>query len=157
MTVKILLDAIGSANIGDEILEVLSGGGCELAWFNPIRWYTLGRFNNRTHRKSLIVDGEVAFTGGAGIADHWTGNAEDPQHWRDIQIRLAGPGVLPLQSGFARNWLATTGEMITGEDFYPPPRRFGSIPVQSLLSSPETGITTVVSRATTACGFTDRC
>jgi PLD-like domain len=68
--VKILLDAIGSASIGPEILDVLEAGGCQVAWYNPIRWYTLGRINNRTHRKSLIVDGRVAFTGGAGIADH---------------------------------------------------------------------------------------
>ena len=57
---------------------LLEAGGCQVAWYNPIRWYTLGRFNNRTHRKSLIIDGRVAFTGGAGIADHWRGNARDP-------------------------------------------------------------------------------
>jgi cardiolipin synthase A/B len=62
--VKILLDAIGSATIGPHILNALEAGGCQVAWYNPIRWYTLGRFNNRTHRKSLIVDGQVAFTGG---------------------------------------------------------------------------------------------
>ena len=76
---KILLDAIGSAQIGRDILEILSDGGCQVAWYNPIRWYTLGRFNNRTHRKSLIVDGRIAFTGGAGIADHWRGDARNPE------------------------------------------------------------------------------
>src|SRR5687768_8855717 len=102
--VKILLDAIGSASIGSEILAILEDGGCQVAWYNPIRWYTLGRFNNRTHRKSLIIDGDLAFTGGAGIADHWRGNARGPGEWRDMQIRLAGPAVAPLQSGFAHNW-----------------------------------------------------
>ena len=68
MEVKILLDAVGSATIGDEILQVLEGGGCQLAWYNPVRWYAVGRFNHRTHRKSLVVDGRVGFTGGAGIA-----------------------------------------------------------------------------------------
>jgi phosphatidylserine/phosphatidylglycerophosphate/cardiolipin synthase-like enzyme len=100
-SVNILLDALGCANIGEEILAVLERGGCHVAWFNPLRWYTLGRFNNRTHRKSLIIDGEVAFTGGAGIADHWRGNATGPDHWRDMQIRLEGPAVVPF-TGWVR-------------------------------------------------------
>ena len=137
--VKILLDAIGSASIGSDILGVLEGGGCQVAWYNPIRWYTLGRFNNRTHRKSLILDGDTAFTGGAGIADHWRGNANGPDEWRDMQIRLAGPAVVPLQSGFAQNWQRTTDELLTGEEFYPQPRACGALAVQTMLSSPETG------------------
>ena len=103
LKVKILLDAIGSASIGSEILDVLEAGGCQVAWYNPIRWYTLGRFNNRTHRKSLIVDGRIAFTGGAGITDHWRGDAAGPNEWRDMQIRLEGPAVVPLQTGFAHS------------------------------------------------------
>jgi cardiolipin synthase len=141
--VKILLDAIGSASIGDEILAVLEGGGCQVAWYNPIRWYTLGRFNNRTHRKSLIVDGEVAFTGGAGIADHWRGGARGPDEWRDMQVRLEGPAVVPLQSGFAHNWQQTTGELLSGETYYPIIESRGPLAVQTLLSSPETGASNV--------------
>ena len=141
--VKILLDAVGSANIGDEILKTLQDGGCEVQWYNPIRWYNLGAVNNRTHRKSLIIDGVAAFTGGAGIADHWMGNAEDPGHWRDIQVRVQGPAVQPLQTGFARNWLQTTGELLSGSNFYPPPEHFGDLDIQSILSSPETGSSTV--------------
>ena len=101
----------------------LEAGGCQVAWYNPIRWYTLGRFNNRTHRKSLIVDGRVAFTGGAGIADHWRGNARGPDEWRDMQIRLEGPAVVPLQTGFAHNWQQTTGELLSGDAYYPTHRR----------------------------------
>jgi cardiolipin synthase len=141
--VKILLDAIGSASIGPEILDVLEAGGCQVAWYNPIRWYTLGRFNNRTHRKSLIIDGRVAFTGGAGIADHWRGNARGPDEWRDMQIRLAGPAVVPLQTGFAHNWLQTTGELLSGEPYYPTLDASGRLAVQTLLSSPETGASNV--------------
>lgn len=85
VTVKILLDAVGSATIGSDILDALKDGGCQVAWHNPIHWYTIGRYNHRTHRKSLIVDGRVGFTGGAGIADHWVGRAQSPEHWR-------GPG-----------------------------------------------------------------
>ena len=141
--VKILLDAIGSASIGSEILDVLEAGGCQVAWYNPIRWYTLGRFNNRTHRKSLIVDGAVAFTGGAGIADHWRGNARGPHEWRDMQIRLEGPAVVPLQTGFAHNWQQTTGELVSGDAYYPIPGNRGPLAVQTLLSSPETGASNV--------------
>jgi cardiolipin synthase len=141
--VKILLDAVGSATISDEILETLKDGGCEVEWYNPIHWYTIDRVNNRTHRKSLIIDGRIGFTGGAGIADHWLGDAEDPKHWRDIQIRIEGPAVMPLQSAFARNWLETTGEMISGGDYYPPHETAGPLSVQSILSSPETGSSTV--------------
>jgi cardiolipin synthase len=141
--VKILLDAIGSASIGADILDVLEAGGCQVAWYNPIRWYTLGRLNNRTHRKSLIVDGRLAFTGGAGIADHWLGNAGGPDEWRDMQIRLEGPAVVPLQTGFAHNWQQTTGELLTGDGYYPAYSASGPLAVQTLLSSPETGASNV--------------
>jgi cardiolipin synthase len=139
INVKVLLDAVGSATIGSEILEILESGGVELAWYNPIRWYTLERSNHRTHRKSLIIDGVVAYTGGAGIADHWTGNAQDPLHWRDQLVRVEGPGALPLQTGFATNWLETTGELISGSAFFPEPRDRGQASVQTLLSSPVGG------------------
>ena len=141
--VKILLDAIGSSNIGPEIIDLLEAGGCQVAWYNPIRWYTLGRLNNRTHRKSLIVDGRVAFTGGAGIADHWQGNARGPGEWRDMQIRLEGPAVVPLQTGFAHNWQQTTGELLSGDAYYPALDSSGPLSVQTLLSSPETGASNV--------------
>jgi len=137
--VKILLDAIGSASIGSEILEQLESAGCQVAWYNPIRWYTIGHFNNRTHRKSLVVDGRVAFTGGAGIADHWRGNARGPDEWRDLQIRLEGPAVAPLQTGFAHNWQRTTGELLSGDAYYPIIDPAGTLAVQTMLSSPETG------------------
>ena len=141
--VKILLDAVGSSTIGDEILEILEQGGCQLAWYNPARPFSIGRFNHRTHRKSLIIDGRLAFTGGAGIADHWMGHAQDSDHWRDIQIRVEGPAVMPLQTGFAQNWLQTTGEVVTGFEFYPALQEpAGALTVQTILSSPESGAST---------------
>jgi cardiolipin synthase len=143
VAVKLLLDTVGSATIGQEILDELAGGGCQLAWFNPIGWYTLDRFNYRTHRKSLIVDGRVAFTGGAGIADHWRGHAQDPEHWRDMQVRVEGCGAAPLQTGFAQNWLRTTGEMVSGPAFFPEPEKAGAIEVQTILSSPSAGVSPV--------------
>jgi cardiolipin synthase len=141
--VKILLDAVGSATIGSEILETLEAGGCQLAWYNRIHWYTIGQFNHRTHRKSLIIDGRVGFTGGAGIADVWLGHAQSPQHWRDTQIRIAGPAVTPLQTGFAQNWLKTTGELLSGATYYPEHEREGDFDVQTVMSSPESGASAV--------------
>lgn len=137
--VTILLDAVGSADIGDEILDILKGGGCQIAWYNPVRWRTIGAVNNRTHRKSLIIDGTVAYTGGAGIADHWRGQARGPGEWRDIQVRFAGPVVSGLQTGFAHNWQRTTGEVVTGGAYFPPPESRGPLALQVILSSPETG------------------
>jgi cardiolipin synthase len=139
LPVKILLDAVGSSTIGADILEILKEGGCQVEWYHPVRWYSIDRVNNRTHRKSLIVDGRIAFTGGAGIADHWMGNAEDEHHWRDIQVRIQGPAAVTLQTGFSRNWLETTGELITGPAYFPRQDFAGDLHVQSILSSPETG------------------
>ena len=143
VAVKILLDAVGSSTIGDDILKTLESGGCQLAWYNPVRWYSIERFNHRTHRKSLIIDGRVAFTGGAGIADHWLGHAQNPDHWRDIQVRLEGPCVVPLQTGFAHNWVQTTRELITGDRFFPGASEAGTLPVMTIMSSPEAGASTV--------------
>jgi cardiolipin synthase len=136
--VKILLDAIGSSDIGDEIVKILESAGCQIAWYNPVRWYTLGRVNNRTHRKSLIIDGRIAYTGGAGISDDWV---DTPQHeaWRDIQIRLEGPGVTPLQTGYAQNWLESTHELISGPAYYPVLEPAGDLSVLTIMSSPVTG------------------
>ena len=141
--VKILLDAVGSATIGEDILKTLEGGKVQLAWYNPVRWYSIGRLNHRTHRKSLIIDGQIAFTGGAGIADHWLGHAQDPAHWRDLQLCVEGPAARPLQTGFAHNWLQTTGELISGDAYYPPPQAAGTLSALTIISSPETGASTV--------------
>ncbi len=139
VSVKILLDAVGSSTIGTEILQVLESGGCELAWFNPIRPWSLGRFNYRTHRKTLVIDGRRGFTGGAGIADHWAGHAEDPEHWRDMQIEIEGPGIVPLQTGFAQNWLQTTRELVSGPRFFPLIPTAGDVAIHGMLSSPSVG------------------
>lgn len=137
--VKLLLDAVGSSSIGSDILDQLGEAGCQLGWFNPVRWWSLNKVNNRTHRKSYVIDGLLAFTGGAGIADHWVGHAEDERHWRDLMVRICGPAAIPLQTGFAQNWLETTGEVISGPDFFPPALPVGDISVQTVLSSPTTG------------------
>jgi cardiolipin synthase len=137
--VKLLVDAIGSSTLTEEALAILQAGGCQLAWFRPIHWYTLDRANQRTHRKSVIVDGHIAFTGGAGLADHWLGTAANEHEWRDMQIRVAGPAVTVQQSGFARNWLISTGEILSGREFFPEPHAAGDVEIQTILSSPISG------------------
>ena len=139
VSVKILLDAVGSATLGEQAYRMLTEAGCEVAWYSPIRWYTVGRFNNRTHRKTIVVDGRVGFTGGAGIADHWRGSATSPDEWRDMMFRLQGPAVASLLSGFAQNWLRMTGEIIQGDDFFPSLSPEGSLAVQVIHSSPDAG------------------
>src|SRR5260370_34753740 len=89
--VKLLVDAIGSATLGSDIFKILEAGGCQLAWFRPIHWYTLHRANQRDHRKSLIVDGRVAFTGGSGLADQWLGTAPNEHEWRRMTERVERP------------------------------------------------------------------
>jgi len=110
-----------------------------VAWFRPVHWYTLHRANRRNHRKSLIVGGRIAFTGAAGIVDHWLGNAAGPREWRDIQIGVEGHAVLAQQTGFAQNWLAATGQILVGHQFFPEPDLAGDVPVQTILSSPSSG------------------
>lgn len=137
--VKLLLDAVGSATLGDRALGILEDGGCEVAWYNEIHWFTVGRFNNRTHRKTLVADGRVGFTGGAGIADHWRGDARSPDEWRDTQVRVEGPAVRLLQTGFAQNWLRATGAVVQGEAFFPPAVPAGPCDLQVISSSPDAG------------------
>ncbi len=139
VSVKLLVDAVGSSTLGEPIMKILEAGGCQLAWFRPVHWYTLNLANHRTHRKSLIVDGRVAFTGGAGIGDHWLGTGQSPDSWRDVQVRVEGPAVLEQQSGFAQNWLRTTGEILGGHEYFPLLVPVGDTGVQTILSSPSEG------------------
>jgi cardiolipin synthase len=95
--------------------------------------------NNRTHRKVLVVDGTVGFTGGVGIADVWSGNAQDPDHWRDTHFRAEGPVVAQMQAVFMDNWIKVTGEVLHGAEYFPPLERRGSGAAQMFSSSPEGG------------------
>ena len=97
--------------------KILEEGGCHVAWYNPFRWLTCGRFNNRTHRKSLIIDGRRRLHRRRRHRRSLDRHAQDAEHWRDMQIRIEGPAVRPLQTGFAHNWLECTGELVTGADF----------------------------------------
>ena len=117
--VNILFDAVGSAKMGRELTGQMRDAGANLAIFRPPKPYAIRRLNNRTHRKLCIVDGCVGLIGGVGIADEWSGNAEDPDHWRDTHVRVRGPVVRGLQGAFAENWLEATGDVLVGPHYLP--------------------------------------
>lgn len=105
--VRVLLDAVGARKLDDELIEMMEHAGCDVRWFRPLvdgGVPEIGTANHRTHRKILICDSEVAFTGGVGIADEWDGDARNPDEWRDTHIRVQGPAVAGLQAGFVDNW-----------------------------------------------------
>ena len=120
MKVHAILDAQGTQKMGRQNLERLRDAGVEVAKYHSIFWPDPRRYNNRTHRKLLIVDGKIGFVGGVGIADVWTGNADSPQHWRDNHYQVTGPVVAQLQATFATSWLRTRGEVLHSADYFPP-------------------------------------
>ena len=103
----------------EEYLDELEQAGVEVRRYHEPRWYNLGRLNNRTHRKVLIVDGKIGFTGGVGIADIWDGHAQDPEHWRDSHFRAEGPVVSQMQAVFLDNWIKASGEVLHGDAYLP--------------------------------------
>ena len=135
----VLLDWVGSQKMDKEALQTLRDSGARVEYYHPLRWYNLARLNNRTHRKLLVVDGRVAFTGGVGIAEEWTGHAQDPLHWRDSHFRVEGPVVAQMQAGFLDNWMKVTGEVDHGADYFPPLASVGEMDAQMFLSSPSGG------------------
>ncbi|TPN37535.1 cardiolipin synthase B [Mesorhizobium sp. B1-1-6] len=137
--VRVLVDWVGSLPFDEDLIEIMTSAGVRFQRYRPIHWYTLDRVNNRTHRKLLIVDGLVAFTGGVGIADNWLGNARNPDEWRDTHYQVKGPAVSAFQAAFAENWLETAGETLQGEKFYPPSEPAGSLSAQLILSSQPNG------------------
>ncbi len=137
--VHVLMDWVGSAKVDEAIVEKLKAAGVQVRMFHPLRWYNLGRMNNRTHRKLLVIDGAVGFTGGVGIAPQWTGNGQDPDHWRDSHFRVAGPVVAQMQSVMLDNWVKTTGTVLHGEDYFPQLPAVGTHKAQMFASSPKGG------------------
>jgi cardiolipin synthase len=119
VTVRVVVDAIGSFPTPDRYFAGLRAGGGSVAWYQPIRWYTLKRFNNRTHREIIVVDGTIGFVGGAGIASHWLGGDQGATPWRDTMLRVTGGIVAGLQTAFAENWLESTGEILADAAIFP--------------------------------------
>ena len=107
--VSIVVDAVGASSMEEDHIKRLRTAGAHVAQFNTPSWYSLEEVNYRTHRKILVVDGEIGFTGGAGIADHWLGNADSKEHWRDTQVEIRGPIVRLLEAAFYENFLEADG------------------------------------------------
>jgi len=137
--VHVLLDWLGSSKLDADQLALMVDAGVSVRKFHEPVWYHLDRMNNRTHRKVLVVDGTVGFTGGVGIADVWSGNAQDPEHWRDTHFRAEGPVVAQMQAVFMDNWIKVTGEVLHGAEYFPPLARRGPGAAQMFSSSPEGG------------------
>jgi cardiolipin synthase len=112
--VNLVVDSVGAGSMKSEDVKRLEAAGCHIGRFNALKWYNLEEVNYRTHRKILVVDGQVGFTGGAGVADHWLGHAEDKDHWRDTQIRMRGPIVRLAEAAFYENFIETD-EIVTPE------------------------------------------
>lgn len=137
--VHVLVDWAGSLKMDDATLDRMEAAGVEVEQYRPLAWYRLDRMNSRTHRKLLVVDGRVGFTGGVGVADLWDGHAQDPDHWRDIHFRVEGPVVAQMQAAFLDNWIQTTGKVLNGPAYFPPLDSAGTAAAHMFTSSAEGG------------------
>ena len=120
--VRLVLDSEGTEPMPRELVDQMVAAGCKVTWFRRAQWFDWMSYNHRTHRRLLVVDGTIGFTGGVGIADEWTGNAQSPSHWRDTHVRLTGPIVAALQSAFTDNWNQSTEEVAAGRTGLPEAR-----------------------------------
>jgi len=143
--VYILLDSHGSSEAPEEIPAMMSNAGCQLQYFRRIRApqvvlpWKLVQYNYRNHRRILVIDGRIGFTGGYGISDAWMGDGRTPDHWRDTNVRVEGPAVKFLQAAFTESWLETTGNLLGGDEFFPRLEPQGKTPLQFVKSSPVGG------------------
>jgi cardiolipin synthase len=137
--VKVTIDWVGSITMDESQLQEMQDAGVHVERYRPLHWYNLGRINNRTHRKLLVIDGRIGFTGGVGIGDPWQGNAQDPDHWRDLHFRIEGPAVSQFQAAFNDNWIKTTGEVLNGAGYFPQLDRAGGMDAHLFISSPSGG------------------
>lgn len=137
--VHVLMDWVGSSRIDKEEIDLMKNAGVVIERYRPAKWYSFSHFNSRTHRKILVIDGKIGYTGGVGVADQWLGNAEDKEHWRDSHFEIVGPAVAQLQSAFLDNWLATHENVLHGERYFPLLEERGNSLSQVFKSSPEEG------------------
>ena len=136
ISVNVLIDWIGGWSMDDEIVSQLRQAGVKFQYFHPARWFTLDKLNNRTHRRLLVVDGKVGFTGGAAISEAWTGDDPKGEHWRDVEFRVQGPVVAQMQAIFEEHWITTTGQILLGSAYFPKLAQAGNADAQMFSSSP---------------------
>ncbi len=137
--VHVMLDFMGSVKMDLAQIDEMKKAGVLVQRYHKPVWWKLARLNNRTHRKLLVIDGKLGFTGGVGIADQWRGNAQDEKHWRDTHFRIQGPVVGQIQAVFNDNWLKATGTVLDGPDYFPALQAVGDMPAQMFSSSPTGG------------------
>jgi len=137
--VHVLLDAVGSSHMPDAYHKSLTGAGCSFAWFHSLNPFAIKRINHRNHRRILVVDGRVGFTGGTGVGTKWMGDGRQAGHWRQTDVRVEGPVVRLLQAAFAENWRDATGILLGGDAYFPKPERRGDLSIQAVKSSPASG------------------
>src|SRR4030095_15758620 len=135
--VRVLLDAEGSKHAGKAVVHEMRDAGCRVVFFHERRLRNIGVFNDRDHRKLVVIDGREAFVGGHCVVDHWLGNAEDGKHNGDISLHLHGPIVHSVQSAFSENWAGETGELFVGEDVFPTLEPAGDILMHAVFAKPE--------------------
>jgi len=133
--VHVLLDWVGTGKIEQKYLDDLKNAGVEVERYHPLRWYNVARINNRTHRKLLVVDGRIGFTGGVGIADLWAGHAQSKDHWRDSHYQVEGPAVGQMQAAFTDNWIKTRAKVFFGPEYFPELKPAGESRAQVFKSS----------------------
>lgn len=154
--VRVLLDSLGASGASPSELERLERGGVQLASYCRPRWWNVGRFNHRTHRKLLVIDGRVGYTFGHGIADQWLGNGTDPDHWRDTGVRLEGPVVHALQAVFAQNWIEETHCLPACDECFPALERAGDIAAHVVSSASGDAVSSVATLYTVAIAMAQR-
>ena len=137
--VNVVLDAFGSHDVHRGFFKPLLDAGGKVCWYNGPRWYCLLRLDNRTHREMLIVDGNIGFIGGAGIADQWYTGVKGQPRWRDTMVRVEGKTVANLQATFAENWLAACGELLVGDAYFPQISRLNKTAAMVVNSTPTVG------------------
>jgi len=139
--VNVLVDAMGSSGMPKALGRTLAASGCHFARYKPVRPLTIKRINHRNHRRVLVVDGRVGFTGGTGIGDKWTGDGRREGHWRQTDVRVEGPIVRALQAAFVEDWREATTLLLGGDAYFPPLEPRGDLAIQSVKSSPASGAT----------------
>ncbi|HTR07878.1 MAG TPA: cardiolipin synthase [Paraburkholderia sp.] len=139
IALHVLLDWVGSSKMDKRYLQMLREAGAEVIQYHKPHWSSLGRMNDRTHRKLLVIDGRVGFTGGVGIADEWAGHAQDEKHWRDTHFRVEGPAVGQMQAVFMDNWIKASGNVLHGPQYFPEIDAAGEGLAHMFSSSPSGG------------------
>ena len=140
--VHMIMDSMGSSKLQQKEIDQLKQGGVEFIKYNRTEWHKLLRVNHRDHRKLLIVDGKIGFTGGACYADEWLGNGDNPKIWRDTHFQVEGPAVAQIQGVFMDNYIQTEHGVLHGPDYFPPLEKMGDIQVQCLKTGPKDGVET---------------